>query len=277
MLFHFNGKAITGILSVVPKEEHAFDDEISNYNFPEKQSLKLKRVMGYDRHSYVSERTTSSDLAISGLTYLLSENLLKVEEIDALIFVTQTPDYLIPPTSSVIHGALSLPREVYCVDINQGCAGYIVGLIEAFSLLNQAHINKVVLVNSDVLSRKVSRQDPNSFPLIGDACGISIIEKKGNGDTFGISKIDGTRNEGLRIPAGGMKMPCSSLTSQMKQDESGNIRSLEHLVMDGTAVFNFVLTDVPPLIFKLLEVSNLNKEQIDYFLFHQPHIQFFNC
>jgi 3-oxoacyl-[acyl-carrier-protein] synthase-3 len=271
MLFHFSDKAITGVLSVIPKEDHLFEDELSNYNFPEKQSLKLKKVMGYNKHAYVSGNTTASDLAIYGLEHLISEKLLNADEIDALIFVTQTPDYFIPPTSSIVHQALSLRQDVYCLDINQGCAGYVIGLIEAFSLLNQPHINKVVLINSDVLSRKVSRQDRNSFPLIGDACGITIAEKKKTGDTFGISRSDGSRNAGLKIPAGGMKIPYSSQTGEMKADESGNIRSLEHLVMDGTAVFNFVLTDVSPLINDLLKFANFDKEEIDYFLFHQPN------
>ena len=63
------------------------------------------------------------------------------------------------------------------MDINQGCAGYIIGLFQSFMLLDQESISKVVLLNADALSSKVSNKDRNSNPLIGDAAAITIIEK----------------------------------------------------------------------------------------------------
>lgn len=270
--FKFENKKITGILSIIPKNEVTFDEEIDNYNFSKKRILKLKKIMGYDKHRIVNKNTCISDLCIYGMNYLFNQGLLVRDEIDALILVTQTPDYFIPPTSFVLQGKLGLRQEIYCLDINQGCAGFIIGLIESFNLLNNKDIKKVVLINADVLSRKVSNKDRNSYPLIGDGASITIIENDVKNSKIYVNiKNDGCRSDVLIIPAGGMKMPSTSETSILEEDEEGNFRSKDHLKMDGRAVFNFVQTEVPPLIDDLINKSQINKENIEYYLFHQPN------
>jgi 3-oxoacyl-[acyl-carrier-protein] synthase-3 len=175
MHLKFNNKKITGILTVVPENEVHFSDGIKNYNFSEKQSLKLAKIMGYGSTRIANEDTCVSDLCIFGLQHLFADKLLNKDDIDALILVTQSPDYFLPATSNVIAGALGLGEDVFCVDINQGCAGYEVGLMQAYMLLDQESINNVVLLNADVLSKKVSLKDRNSRPLVGDGASITVV------------------------------------------------------------------------------------------------------
>jgi 3-oxoacyl-[acyl-carrier-protein] synthase-3 len=267
----FKNKVITGMLTVVPKNIVRFEDEMSNYNFPLEKSLKVKKVMGFDKKRIVEQGITASDLSIHGLKYLIETQKLNKSEIDALIFVSQSSDYIMPPTSNIIQAGLDLNDDVFCLDINQGCAGFLVGLFESFSLLEQDSINCVVLINADVLSPKVSKQDRNSNPIIGDAAAITII-KKGESDTiFGTLKMDGRGALALQIPAGGARMPIDELTSMPKEDDYGNIRSLNHLVMKGDEVFNFVQTQVPPMIEHLLDISSTQINDVDFFMFHQPN------
>jgi 3-oxoacyl-[acyl-carrier-protein] synthase-3 len=139
-------------------------------------------------------------------------------------------------------------------------------------LLEQESINKVVLINADVLSRKVSKQDRNSNPLIGDGASIAIIEKdKNKSEIFGNIKMDGTGADVLIIPAGGFRTPANSETSIMEMDKNGNYRSKDNLVMKGDEVFNFVQTEVPPMIDSLLNYAGVEIEKVDYFMFHQPN------
>jgi 3-oxoacyl-[acyl-carrier-protein] synthase-3 len=164
MHLNFKNKKISGILSVLPKNEVHFADGIKHYNFPENKSLKLAKIMGYGTTRVASQDTCVSDLCIYGLEHLITEKLLAKDDIDALILVTQSPDYFLPATSNVIAGALELGEDVFCVDINQGCAGYEVGLMQAYMLLDQDSIETVVLLNAAVLSKKVSIKDRNSRP-----------------------------------------------------------------------------------------------------------------
>lgn len=272
MNLQFKNKKITGILTVLPSREVLFEDEMGNYNFSAAKSLKLKMAMGYNKHRIVEEGVCVSDLCCYGLEYLFQQGKLKREDIDALILVTQSPDYFMPPTSNVIQGRMDLKHDMVCMDINQGCAGFILGLIQAFMLLEQSAIRKVVLLNADVLSRKVSKRDRNSNPLIGDGASITLIERSEENETiWGAIKMDGSRADALMIPAGGFRKPSTSETAEMHEDTNGNFRSLDNLVMKGDEVFNFVQVEVPPMINELLKRAAVEKESVDYYMFHQPN------
>ena len=113
----FTNKKISGILTIVPDNEILFEEEMLNYNFSEAKSLKLKFAMGLNKKHVVKNGETGSDLCIHGLNYLFDNGFLQREEIDAIIMVTQTPDYIMPPTSNVIQGELGLKDDLFCLDV----------------------------------------------------------------------------------------------------------------------------------------------------------------
>jgi len=268
----FRNKRIAGILTILPKRAVPFEAEMGDYNFPEKKSLRLKKVMGYNSHRVAAEGQCSSDFCIFGLQHLFENGMLDKDSIDALILVTQSPDYYMPPTSNLIQGHFKMKHDMICLDINQGCAGFEIGLIQAFMLLEQENVNKVVLLNADVLSSKVSKHDRNSRPLIGDAASVTIVESCDNGEEILCSvKMDGTGAKAIMIPAGGFRIPSSIDTAIEQEDESGNSRSLDNLVMQGDDVFNFVQREVPPMIHHLLERAKIKAEDVDWYMFHQPN------
>lgn len=185
MDFYFEHKRISGILTVLPKRVVTFEEEIANYNFSPARTMKLKVAMGYKEHRVAAEGQCSSDFCVYGLQYLFDNNLLRKEDIDALIFVSQTPDYFMPPTCNLIQGRLELKQDMVCLDINQGCAGFEIGLLQALMLLDQPSINKVVLLNADVLSPKVSDQDRNSKPLEVTLLLLLSLRKRRKSHRFG--------------------------------------------------------------------------------------------
>lgn len=272
MNLKFQNKKITGILTVLPENEIKFEDEIDNYDFSRGQSMKLKMIMGYDKRRVVKTGTAVSDLCIFGMKYLFDKNLLDRNEVDAMILVTQCPDHFVPATSHIIHGKLDLKQDMVCLDINQACSGYPIGLCQAFMLLEQEEIKKVVVLNADIMSQKVSVKDRGSRPLTGDAAAITIVENDPEGETiYGTINLDGKGAEALIIPAGGFRLPSNSQTAELKIDSSGNSRALDHLVMKGDEVFNFVQKEVPTMIENLLEKAGFSKEEVDYYMFHQPN------
>lgn len=272
MLLSFDGKRITDLVSVVPKNVSRFVDELDQYSFPREKSLKLKDVMGFNEHRIASHDVTASDLCEFGFNYLVENRCLQPESIDALIFISHTPDHFIPQTSSVLHGKLGLKEDCLCFDINHGCAGFIVGLQQAFMLLETEGINRVALLNGDTLSKKINKQDRNSFPVVGDAGSVTVIENDPGAKPITIF----TKNRGkealvLKIPAGAFRMPSSEETAIAKDVGDGNFRSLDNLNMEGASVFSFVQSEVPKMVDDILEVESLSKEDIDYYMFHQPN------
>jgi len=272
MNLKFKNFRISSITLIVPKKCVKFLDEINNYSYSYSRSVKLAEVMGYDQRRLVEGSVCSSDLLVEGFNFLFDNQLVEKCDIDGLIVVTQTPDFLLPGTSSVVHGKLKFKRDIFCLDISQGCSGFLVGIFQAFMMLEQESIRKVALCNVDVLSRKTCPRDRNSFPLIGDAGSITIIEKmEGGGNIYGSIMTDGSLFDALIIPAGGLRLPSDSRTKEEKDCGDGNFRSLDHLTMQGDKVFNFVMVEVPPMINSVLKYAGLNKDQVDFFLLHQPN------
>jgi 3-oxoacyl-[acyl-carrier-protein] synthase-3 len=272
MNFSFRNKRISGLLTVVPANERSFLQDMKNYNAPEARSLKLMEVMGYDKRRVVADGVCVSDLAVFGLQNLFSRSLLRPEDIDALILTSQTPDHFVPPTTSIIQGRLGLKQDMLCLDINQACAGFVIGLIQSFMLLEQQSVRKVVLLSGDVLSRKVSAKDRNIYPLVGDAVAVTVVERDSTDSSIEAAvRMDGSRANALTIPAGGMRLPCSPETAVLEDVGDNNLRAKDHLFMDGSAIFNFVQTEVPPLINGLFARAGRNLDWADYFLCHQPN------
>jgi 3-oxoacyl-[acyl-carrier-protein] synthase-3 len=265
-------KKISGILSVVPKNCVKFLDEINNYGFSREKSLKLQETIGLHERRIVVGNECGSDLCLFGIEYLLNNNLLTKDDIGALIYITQTPDHFMPPTSTILHGKLGLGRDVLCFDINQGCTGYLYGLLQAFMLLQLSDIGKVVLLNGDTLSRCTSPHDRNIYPLIGDAGTVTIVENTDDKNQIFLNmRTDGSRFDWLIIPAGAFRMPSTEQTRQVKVLPDGNQRSDEDFYMNGAGIFTFTQTDVAAGIKDLFQFASMDMDEVDYFMFHQPN------
>lgn len=272
MEMSFSGKRISSILGVLPETVGLFDDEVNNYSFPSTQTMRLKKVMGFKQHRLANEKSTVSDFAVLGLNYMLQNNWISRDEIGAIIVVSLCPDYYVPHISNIVQGKCGLGVDVLCLDVAQGCCGYLVGLMQAFMLLDHMPNKKIVLVNGDVLSHKVSKRDRNDFPLIGDATSITVVENDSHSSEIQlVLKMDGARGDALKIPAGGFRMPCTGETAKMKDLGDGNFRALDHMHMDGSEIFNFVQQEVPTLFFETIKKYAREISDFDYFFFHQPN------
>lgn len=269
----FRNKRVSGLLSVLPSSSIKFEEEISNYSFPVKQSLRLQKVMGFKQHSIVKESTSTSDLCMAGIKYILDNGWLRKNDIGGIIVACSYPDHFIPPVSTIIHGKLELSEDVYCIDISQGCVGFLMAFNQGLMLLEHMPTKKILVISADVLSKKVSKHDRNSYPLIGDAAGIAVIENCTEcADIYSVVYNSGAMGNALIIPAGGSRLPNNKETAILKDFENdGNLRSLDNLTMNGAEVFNFVQTKVPPMIDEIIEYSGTTKEEIYKYIFHQPN------
>ncbi len=270
MIYNISNIKISQILSVIPKSSFSMEEEIKLYDYPEKRIHKLSNVMGYGKHRLVDKENTTSDLAVYGISYLVNNGYINKNDVDALIFVSVTHDHIMPGTSSIIQGRLGLKNNIYCVDINQACSGYVTGLIQACMILDTSDAKKVVLINGDTLSKKVSEKDRFAYLLIGDACTITVIEK-GEDNITASFHTDGVQYESLIIPAGGFRIPANDNTKKVLEAEDGNFRSQEQLFMDGINVYNYALDIVTENILSLMKYKNLNDSDIFAYCFHQPN------
>lgn len=268
----FYGKKITGILTLLPETEYNFEDDMKYNHLSEKQNRKLQKTMGYDRHRIFKDDTCVSDVACSGINHLFETGLLNQEDISAIILATTTPDYLVPGTANIIMDKLSLSNDIFCIDINQQCTGYVNGLLQAFMLLNNDDMNKVILITGDVLARNPDRSNTSGYPLSGDAISITVVENcEKKLPIYFHTIIDAKGYDALIFPDKGFKVNSEEEIEKLTGEKYGFNSNMSSVHMDGQAVFQYVMQDVPRYISQTLEYAQIEKGELDYYFFHQPN------
>jgi 3-oxoacyl-[acyl-carrier-protein] synthase-3 len=267
----FENVGIAGIAAAVPRTI------INNYKyttyFPEEDVKEIVDKIGVKERRFADPQTCSSDLCFSAAEKLFADMKIDKNEIDILIFISQTPDYRMPATSVILQNRLGLPQTTMTLDINIGCSGFIYGLSVVYAMMQQNSFRKALLLDGETRSRIYSPKDRKTAFLFGDGGVAAIIEKNNKyGKSFFSLHSDGSRESLIKINAGGYRNPSSAETVKEKVvDEFGNIRSEEQGYMNGADVFNFVIREIPKDFKNLLEVSNTDINSIDYFLFHQAN------
>lgn len=263
---------ISGIAVVLGENKREFVNEPQYYNNDEKQLAKLQKMIGFDTRYQANPDTTTADLCQCAVEKIIGKLKINVEDIDAIISVTQTPDYYMPGNAHVIHRNLNFGINTAAIDLEFGCSGYIYGLWMAGMMINSG-LKRVLLLTGDTLSKVANKKDRTEAPLFGDAGSATIIEyDKTAPNSYFILKSDGKGIESMLQPAGAYRTPSREETRKEIADKDGNIRSGENIYMNGFEIFNFTLTQQPALMNEILEFSNNSKEDIDYFVLHQANV-----
>lgn len=272
MITTFHGKKITGMLSVLPENEYDYDEETAH--IASLQTRRLKRIMGFGKRRAAKASTSTGDMCHYAMEYLLEHKLISVSEVGAIIVSGLTPDYFIPHNSNILHGEFGFPSDALCIDIPQGCCGFMIGMMEASMLLEHMADKKALIFTCDVLNRKNRETLLGSPSFGGDACCVTVMENDpAASDIYFNMYNDGEHREALIMHAGAWKMPRSPETAIPRDIGAGDgtMQSYDELWMNGSMVFNFVQKEVPQMFETLSEYSGVSKDDIDMFFFHQPN------
>jgi len=244
--------------------------------FGEKEVASIIKATGVERVRLADNKQTASDLCYEAATYLLKEEQIERNKIDGLVFVSQTADYTLPSTSVILQDRLGLTRETVCIDIHYGCSGYIYGLFQAALWINSGGCENVLLLAGDTSSKMINARDKSLRMVFGD-CGTATLVTRGTA-SIGFSVCsDGSGYDRLIIPAGGFRLPSSEETKMLLFDEDRNGRTQEDMFMDGMAIFDFAITNVPQNVNDLIEQMQWRKEDIALFAMHQANKFMVNC
>jgi len=239
---------ITGIAACVPKEVIKNNDLSDN--------TKLLDSIGVKQRHVVLENQSTMDLCVCAAERLIKELNIEKDRIDAIIFVSQTPEYQLPATACIIQNILGLKNNIIAYDVNLGCSGYTHGLFLASSLISSG-LKNVLLLVGDTISKIVDKEDSSSNLLFGDAGSASIISQKNGSEIDFVLGNDGAGFESIIVDSDQNRKTCN------KSD---------YLTMKGAEVFTFTLQRIPNLIKETLSYSDLNSKSINYFIFHQANL-----
>lgn len=271
MFQEFQGIEITALAACVPKNKignNFFGDLLSP-----KESRIFEKTVGIIERRWAANDVTSSDLGYVAVLNLLNNHKVNKDEIDCLIFLSQTPDHRIPFTSNILQDRLGLKKEMLCLDINAGCTGFIQGLSVSFSMAKSLKRGKILFIVGETLSKILSHKDRATTMLFGDGAAAILIENTGKIDCKAYFNFysDGANADAIKIPDGGYRSEVTIDSLLLVEDEKFNLKNRLHLTMDGPKVFDFTLREIAPSIEELFKLSKVNKDAIEYFMLHQSN------
>lgn len=265
-----NNVAIRGISASVPKQIVENRDIYPS----ETEGVELFiESTGIERHHNVPKEICSSDLCIAATKELITGLGWDKDSIDAVVFVTQTPDYLEPATSCIIQNRLGLSTDCLTLDISLGCSGWVYALSVISSLMQNGTVKRGLLLAGDTPSKNCSPRDKSTYPLFGDAGTATALEysKDATQMTF-LLNTDGEGYKTIIIPAGGYRNQVTADSLIEKYHGDGIVSSDVHVSMDGMNVFSFAINKAPKSIKGLLEKTGESIESVDYVILHQANL-----
>jgi 3-oxoacyl-[acyl-carrier-protein] synthase-3 len=266
----FDGLRISGVAGAVPSPR--VDNLVDHPSVPEEDRKKIVALTGVKEYRRAPEGVCSSDLCQAAAETLLDDLGTSRDEIDAVVFTTMTPDYVVPSTACLLQDRLGLPRSVLAYDVNMGCSGFVVGLYNACALLKGAGLKRVLLLSGDTQTKLCHPEDKNVVFIMGDAGTATLIETDPDAPPIAVELLtDGSRFDSLYVPAGGCRIPSTPETREARQREDGGVRSDDDIFMNGMEIFKFAATDVVSTIAAFMEAEGLDSESVDTLFLHQAN------
>ncbi len=250
--------------------ENILTNEMIAEEFPEWTVEKIDKKIGIRQRHVTADGETASDLAVGAAEKLFAENGYDRNQIDYLIFVTQSPDYHLPTTACTIQTRLGLSNRLTAIDVNLGCNGFVAGLSLAKAVILAGQAKNVLLLTGETYSKYMHERDKSNRTIFGDGAAATLVSTEGVAEIgeFVIG-TDGTGAENLIVKTGGARHPQPA--GDLRFDDFGNPRSSDNLYMDGPAILNYSLDSIPQLVADVLEKNGVTMEDIDLHVYHQAN------
>ena len=263
------GAYIKAISYYLPERVVTNEDLVKE--FPEWDVEKVYSKVGVKERHLAGESETAGDLAEKAALKLFEEYQVSPSDIDFLLLCTQSPDYRLPSTACILQDRLGIPTSAGAFDYDLGCSGCIYGMAVAKGLIAASLASNVLLLTAETYTKYLHPDDKSNRTIFGDGAAACLISKE-----LGLAEIgdfvfgtDGSGAENLMVKTQGARFP--ERTGLSTEDDDGHVNREDYLYMNGSAIFNFTLEQVPPMMKQLLEKSGLGKDDIDYYVFHQAN------
>lgn len=268
-IIKYHNVGIRAMSACVPSKVYSNRD--LGYLIPEEEVEKTISNIGIEERRIADDDVCASDLAYKAAVKLMEDNNIDPESIDVLLFMSQTSDYRIPATSCILQHRLGLSKDTCCIDLTLGCSGFVFALSTAFAYASMEGVNRVLLLDGETFSKIVNKRDKVDWPLYGDGATATLVEKGDFEESVFILRSDGSGEDAVKIPSGGMRNPVTSQSVIESVREEGNVRNDLEVFMDGMEVFNFAMSVVPKSVKEIAKVTETTLDDIDWLVFHQAN------
>ncbi|MCX5265952.1 3-oxoacyl-ACP synthase III family protein [Streptomyces sp. NBC_00199] len=221
-------------------------------------------------HTGIKERRraaageVTSDLGQRAARNSLEQAGLSLDQVDALVVATSSPDKIQPSTAAHVHEKLGL-QAIPAFDVGAVCSGFVYALVTAAGLMTAFPQHEhVAVVGSEVYSRILDYEDRTTCVFFGDGAGAAVLGRVPEG--YGILgcalTTDSSHLDVVGVPAGGTQEPADADT----------VRDRRHFFhMDGRRVWEFATQAVPRVVKEALTDAGLDVRDIDLLITHQAN------
>ena len=267
----FNRARIDTIAAVTPKKRVPLSSFAES--FGEEEIRKVTRLTGIEEVTVAGEGRTSSDYCYEAAMHLFRERGISGADLDGLVYVTETPDHIIPATAPVLQDRLGLGKNTVNLDLRCSCSGFVYGLFQASMLIETGVCKRVLLLAGNTASRLVNPLDRALLMVTGDAaCAALVVKSDEENPTAFSFYVDGGSMKSIYVPAGGSRMPIQKgVTDVLEIDGDGNGHTLENLRMDGMAIMVFAVRAGTSLIKNVMQTMNWTPDDVNLFAVHQAN------
>lgn len=266
--FEFKGIKIAGMATAVPDRHQKMSDY--DYLFAEGEVEKFCAATGiYEKYNAYGVGITTADLCVVAANKLFEELAIDRDTIDGLIFITQTPDYAIPPTSCIIQHRLGLDNCGLVYDSNIGCTAFPFGLQMACANI-MAGCKKILLLVGDANPNRGESRNKDGL-LFGDA-GVALVVEKTAEEVPPINICIETIGSGYKalISPYGMERHALPVVAQTRGFEFA-VYYNNAPYMSGTDVFTFSIKDAPRVTKAFLANFGSDINDFDLVSIHQAN------
>ena len=238
--------------------------------FPEWSVEKVAKKVGVNRRHVSAPDQTAGDMAEQAARKLFAEHGINPADIDFVMLCTQSPDYFLPSTACVLQHRLGIPTSAGAFDYNLGCSGCVYGLAMASGLIEAGIAHNVLLLTAETYNKYLHPSDKSNRSIFGDGAAACLVSNEGMAriGQF-VMGTDGSGANHLIVKTGAARH--RQPTGQSVVDDQDHVWYDDYLYMNGGAIFNFTLDAVPAMIEALLAKHGLERDQVDYYVFHQAN------
>ena len=258
-----------GVSACVPKTR--LENKDSQLFGNEDEKMRYIETVGVDSRHITDQSTCSSDLCYAATEQLLNDLGWNKEEIDCLVFVTQTPDYKYPASACILQARLGLPMSCLTFDVSMSCPGWIYGLSVVTSLISAGKLRKALLLTGETVSKLRSPYDKVNL-ITGDAGTATALEYCETAkEMFFDLNTKGDDFKAVWIRDGGYRNPFNEHSLDYVKCEDGVTRNGVQTYMDGASIFGFAIKRAPESIRRLMDTFGIEDDSVNYYMLHQAN------
>ena len=259
---------IKGISYYLP--ERVVTNEELLQEFPEWSVDKVAAKVGVNSRHLAAADETAGDMAEKAARKLFEEYSIDPKTIDFVMLCTQSSDHFLPSTACILQNRLGIPTSAGAFDYNLGCSGCVYGMAMSKSFVDSGLAKNVLVLTAETYQKYLHPSDKSNRSIFGDGAAACLISTEGIAEIGNcVLGTDGSGADHLIVKTGGARQKLA--TGTVIVDEDGHERYDDYLYMNGSAIFNFTLDAVPALMKQILEKNQMEKDDVDYYVFHQAN------